>query len=280
MQGLVSYTDRILYVLAFIYGGYSWYSYSGLYRVFAEWQLDTFGEYEEKTTLAAMVLVLAIPVALARRLLRKPAQASAPSRWSRLSSSPPLLAGLGALAICAAAAVGWIAYGKTQEHLEFESVDLNAGQTPASRHVIVTATAQPDLALVLTKKRTESTGDSEAYVPLTPSTWRRGEPVVYFLKTKPDFVRGKDDPFPVTTPPSAVMSGSLPGPIRELYRREGIEVAEPPIVIDTNPRADTTVYFLVALLSGFLGIGLLSTAVRLAWQQRGTNALRDPVPPH
>jgi len=280
MQGLVRYIDRIVYVLAAIYGGYAWYTYSGLYRIFAEWQLDTFGEYDQKATIAALILVLAIPVALARWLVGKPEQSSPPGRWSRLGSSPPLVAGLGVLAIGAAAAVGWIGYGKTQEQLKFEAVDLNAGQTPASRHVIVTAVAQPDLTLLLTKKTSESTGTTDAYVPLTPSTWRRGEPVVYFLKTLPDFARGRTAPFPVTTPPSAVMADSLPGPVRELYRRQGIAVAEPAIVIDTNPHADSAVYFVVALLSGFLGIVLLSTATRLAWRQRGADALRHPVRPH
>jgi len=277
MQGLVRYIDRILYGSGGVYGCYAWYSYSGLYRIFTEWQLDTFGEYNEKVTIAVLILVLAIPGALAARLIGKPAQSSPPSRWSRLASSPAVAAALGALAIATAAAVGWIGYSKTQEQLEFEAVDLSAGQTPASRHVIVTAIAQPDLALLLTKKTSESTERTDAYVPLTPSTWRRGEPVVYFLKTFPDFVRGKTAPFPVTTAPSALMANGLPGPIRELYRRDGIAVAEPPTVIDTNPHADTVVYFVVALLSGFLGIGLLSAATRLALRRRGADALRHPI---
>ena len=194
MQGLVRYIDRILYGLGGVYGCYTWYTYSGLYRIFTEWQLDTFGEYNEKVTIAVLILVLAIPGALAARLIGKPAQSSPPSRWSRLASSPAVAAALGALAIATAAAVGWIGYSKTQEQLEFEAVDLSAGQTPASRHVIVTAIAQPDLALLLTKKTSESTERTDAYVPLTPSTWRPGEPVVYFLKTFPDFVRGRLSP--------------------------------------------------------------------------------------
>ena len=251
-----------------IYACYAWYTYSGLYRMFAEWQLDTFGAYYENVTLAVLLIVLAIPGALAARLLGKPEQPSPPSRWSRLASSPAVLAALGTLALATAAAVGWFGYSRIQQQLEFEAVDLSAGQTPASRHVIVTATAQPDLMLVLTKKRSESTESTDAYVPLTPSTWRPGEPVVYFLKTFPDFVRGKAAPFPITTQPAALMPNALPGPIRELYRKEGVAVADRPIVINTNPHADTAVYFLVAFLSGLPGIWFLSTATRLAIWRR------------
>jgi len=280
MQGLVRYLDRIFYVLGGIYACYAWYTYSGLYRLFAEWQMETFGAYDLKVTFAVLLLALMIPGALAGHLLGKPERPGPPNRWSRLASSPAVAATLGVLAIGSAVAAGWIGYGKTQEKLEFEAVDLNAGQQPVSRHVIMTAIAQPDLALHLITKRSESTR-TDAYVPLTSPTWRRGEPIVYFLKTAPELVEGKTVPFLTTTRPAVLLANGLPGPLLEIYRKHGIAVADPAIVIDSNPYAYTAVYFMVAFLAGFLGVGLLSAAINLAVRQRrGADVPGGSVRPH
>jgi len=66
MQGLVRYGDRILYGLGGIYACYAWYTYSGPYRMFAEWQLDTFGTYYEKATLAVLLEQIPLDVDQAR----------------------------------------------------------------------------------------------------------------------------------------------------------------------------------------------------------------------
>ena len=108
---------------------------------------------------------------------------------------------------------------------------------------------------MLTKKRSELTESTDAYVPLTPSTWRPGEPVVYFLKTFPDFVRGKTAPFPTTTRPAALMPNALPGPIRELYRKEGVAVADRPIVINTTRTPIPPCTSWLRSSAGFRGFG-------------------------
>jgi len=56
MHGLVKCGARISYVLAVIYVCYAWYTYSGLYQLLAEWQLDTFGAYDLKVTFVALDL--------------------------------------------------------------------------------------------------------------------------------------------------------------------------------------------------------------------------------
>lgn len=43
---------------------YEWYSYTGLYRLTAEWQLEHYGSYQLKLTLIVPILVLLTPAAV------------------------------------------------------------------------------------------------------------------------------------------------------------------------------------------------------------------------
>jgi len=83
----------ILPRLAVIYVFYAWHTYSGLFRLFAGWQLETFDTYDLKA--AGEVLVLAAGRARIAALYHASAGQPAPAaRWSGFGPSPAPAASL------------------------------------------------------------------------------------------------------------------------------------------------------------------------------------------
>jgi hypothetical protein len=236
-----------------------------------------------KVTGVVLVLALGIPVALVLQLFARPEpeQPAPTARWSGFGSSPALAAALCLLAIAIAGAAGWIGYSKTQQQLQLEALDLSTGEKPASGHVVMTALVQADLASRYTYT-TKVSGSARryAYVPLTSSTWRRGEPIAYFLKTDASLVEGKTGPFRITTPSSRLVSNGLPGPILDLYRKHGIALVDPPVVLDLNTHAEADLYFWAAFLAGLPGLFCLAMSMGLTIRQRrGLDASVEPARP-
>jgi hypothetical protein len=72
----------------------------------------------------------------------------------------------------------------------------------------------------------------------------------------------------MTTEPGVLVRDGLPGPIGELYRKNNIAVASPPIVLDFNPGADTMPLFVTAGVSGLFGFFMLVAAGARAVRRR------------
>jgi hypothetical protein len=158
---------------------YSWYSYTGLYRLAAEWQLEHYGSFSVKLSLIVPLLILIIPGAVLARLFGVQDQLRAAGSGG---GSPGMFALLGVVALAVAAGAGWFGYEKTTETVEVESLDLSKNDTPRSTHVAITGVADTEYTIEFeTKSAGRTTVDR--YIPLTPAAWRRGEPLVYFLKT-------------------------------------------------------------------------------------------------
>src|SRR5262249_55472224 len=83
------------------YAGYESYSYTGLYRLAAEWQMDTFGSYDQKLTFLAPILVLLITGAVAAKLLGLELKGLEP-KFPALNLSPGIVFAAG-LALAAVA---------------------------------------------------------------------------------------------------------------------------------------------------------------------------------
>ncbi len=66
MNSILKTLVWLCFAAAAAYMGYSWYTYSGLYRLIVEWQLETFGSFSVKMTMLAMTLTLLVPIAIAR----------------------------------------------------------------------------------------------------------------------------------------------------------------------------------------------------------------------
>lgn len=277
------------FALVIVYAAYACYSYTGLYRLAAEWQMQAFGSYESKLTFFAPVLLLMLPVALVERVFglspkRRSTSvgaiaASGPSRASDPSSRlPPVLALIGAIASALAAGAGLMGSRISLQQNSFETVDLANNATPASAHVVMSAVARTEY---ISKFETTVGGTTrvDTYVPLSPPNWRRGDPLAYFLKTnatvylppgefKPLAYARETPPFPITTPPATLVRNALPGPIAEGYRKRNIALAAAPLVLDLDSDADVQPYFVVMGVAGLIGLCCLVTAALAALQRR------------
>ena len=140
-----------LYVAAVCaYVCYEWYTYTGLYRLAAEWQLEQFGSYRVKLTLIVPLLVLLIPGAvLAKRFGVQDQMRSADSG----AGSSGMFALLGVVALAVAAGAGWYGYWKSTEKVEIESVDLSKSDTPRSTTWPSPASREPNTLSSSRRKR-------------------------------------------------------------------------------------------------------------------------------
>jgi hypothetical protein len=276
MSGVGKFVIWMCYAAAVAYVGYSWYTYSGLFRLAVEWQLATFESYSLKATLAVLAVALILPVAVVARLKGGPDLPTETTRVTEALKSPASLAVLGIVLLAVGAGAGWLGYQKSQETITYESVDLNAGQKPSSDHVVLTGVAHTEYLVQLESKRRGRT-TTDNYFPLVSSAWRRGEPLVYFVKTNATaylpqgggqpVVFSRGTPFQMTTEKALLVRNGLPGPVGEAFRKTNT-VADPPIVLDMNPNADFEMYWIGAIIGGFLGFGMLLTAAVLATRRR------------
>jgi hypothetical protein len=254
---------------------YEWYAYAGLYRMAAEWQLEQYGSYRVKLTLLFPLLVLGSPAAVLVSLTGMRDQMRMADAGAR---SPALFVLLGVVALAVAAGAGWYGYARSMETVDVESVDLSKGDTPRSTHVTMTGIARTEYIIEFGTKR-DSTTILDRYIPLTPASWRPGQPLVYFIKTK---ITGYMPPggggmlmlsprtpaFPMTTQPGVLVPDGLPGPVAEAYRKNNVAVASPPIMLDLSPGADLQPFFVTAGVSGLLGFVMLASAGAAALRQR------------
>ena len=266
---------RIVIALLCAYAVYQAYSYTGIYKWFAEWQLAQFGSYNMRLTLAGAILLPALPVCLAAEMFgipyrtkRQPGDAAAGrpathARWMMI---------LGVLAIAVAGAAFLLGYQKSIEPIVTETVDLALAKPPQSDHVRMTAIARTDMIV-----RFEERGRLRVYVPLTAPNWTRTDPLVYFLQTNIDAYVGpggqiqsldaKTPPFRMTQT-GVLVRNDLPGPVAEAFRRHNLTLASPHQVLELAPGADLAPYWVAAGVSGLLGFILLLVGGLASLQRR------------
>jgi len=278
MKGILRIVVWTCFAVAIAYAGYSWYSYSGLYRLLAEWQIDTFGSFSLKLTLLGVIVALVVPIAIVGHLLGGPNVVNTPDVLARAQSSPGLMALLGLLLFGAGAVAGGLGYQKSQETIAYESVDLTTGQLPSTQHVVLTGIVQTEYLMQYETKRSGSS-TTNSYLPLTSSSWRHGEPLVYFLKTNATAYMpeggGRTFAFSRTTPPfkmttqkALLVRNGLPGPVGEAYRKNNIAMSDPPIMLDVSPDADYEAYIIAAIACALGSLIALFASARMAVRRR------------
>jgi hypothetical protein len=179
MKSVLKWVIWLYIAAACAYIFYEWYAYAGLYRLAAEWQLEQFGSYRMKLTLLFPLLVLLTPVALLVTLSGMQDQMRSAGAGA---GSPATFVLLAVVALAVAAGAGWYGYARSMETVNVESVDLSKGDTPRSTHVTMTGIARTEYIIEFGTKR-DSTTILDRYIPLTPASWRPGQPLVYFMKT-------------------------------------------------------------------------------------------------
>lgn len=264
-------------IVVVAYVGYGWYAYAGVYRVFAEWQIATFGSYRVLLTALLPALALMLPslwigVRLQRAGARPQGTAPDPRRHLRIIA----ITGLTALVVAAVAAA--VGYTEAHKVLTVAPFDLRRSATlPTADRFVVTGVARTDLMLRL---ETESRGGRtiEAYVPLTAAEGPPG-PLAYFLKTnqtawvppgggRVQRLARDQAPFLMTTQPAVVESHSLPGPLREAYRNNNVTLATQVHVFSQNTAEGRYLYWAVAGVGALVGLvcllvtGLIALGLR------------------
>ena len=274
MKPVLKWVIWLYIAAACAYICYEWYAYTGLYRLAAEWQLEQFGSYGLKLTLLFPLMVLLMPAAVLVSLTGMQDQMRLADAGPR---SPAIFVLLGVVALAVATGAGWYGYVKSMETVDVESLDLSKGDTPRSTHVTITGIARTEYTIEFGKKTSGTILDR--YIPLTPASWRPGQPLVYFMKTNMTayvppggggmvMLSPRTPAFQMTTQPGVLVRDGLPGPVGESYRKNSIAVASPPIVLDLSPGADLQPFFITAGMSGLLGFVMLASAGAAALRQR------------
>ena len=275
MKSVLKWVIWLYIAAACAYICYEWYAYAGLYRLAAEWQLEQFGSYGLKLTLLFPLMVLLMPAAALVSLTGMQDQLRGADAGPR---SPAIFVLLGVVALAVAASAGWYGYVKSMETVDVGSLDLSKGDTPRSTHVTITAIARTEYILEFGTKR-DSTTILDRYIPLTPASWRPGQPLVYFMKTNMTaymppggggmlMLSPRTPAFQITTQPGVLVRDGLPGAVGESYRKNNIAVASPPIMLDLSPGADLQPFFVTAGVSGILGFVMLVSAGAAALRLR------------
>ena len=257
----------LIYAACVAYVGYEAYTYTGLYRWFAEWEIAQFGGYSLKLTLFAALLVLCLPLIVVARLFGvsrgpQPKAAAKPT-------SPAGVFLVGLVALAAGGGLGWYAYGVASAPASVERFDLSKTSAPKSTHVTISGIVHPEYIVTLEHKdslfdnRPAQVQNIDRYIPLTAPTWRKGEPLIYFMRTNIDAVvmpgggvkmlTGGAAPFAMTTEPGVLVAGDMPGPVAEVYRKRGVALGPELMILDFSPAGGQQTLFIAAAVACILG---------------------------
>jgi hypothetical protein len=275
MKSVLKWVIWLYIAAACAYIFYEWYAYAGLYRLAAEWQLENYGSYQVRLTLIVSILVLLSPAAVLVSVSGMQDQLRTAGSGA---GSSAIFAVLGVVALAVAAGAGWYGYAKSMQTVDVESLDLSKGDTPRSTHVTITGIARTEYIVEFGTK-SGSTTTLDRYIPLTPPTWRPGQPLVYFMKTNITthmppgggsilMLSPGTPAFQMTTQPGVLVRDGLPGAVREHYRKNNIATASPPIVLNLGSGADVQPFFVSAGVSGILGFFMLVAAGAATLRQR------------
>ena len=259
MKSLFKFLPPTLMVAWFGYLLSGWYTYTGAWQRLAEWELRQFGSYRERATLIALIAAPLIAVNTPLLLINIIRPNTVPyfllGRPTLGMSVGPgrMLAAIAGIALATGTTAGVLGYINGRTPSVFEAIDLTHPGAPTSRHVELSGVVQTDAILVF-RKSVGGSMTAETYIPVTAPGWRPGEPVSFFLN--PHTSGYGDRLYQPGTPPfaikqtGAVFTDGLPGVVRTEYERRGYFMAQTVYVLDTDAKADLTVYYAIAGASG------------------------------
>jgi hypothetical protein len=233
-----------------IYGIYEGWSYTGLYKLIAETQLDVMGSYSIKL---AIVLEMGALVAIwwgilkllsrlfglepgrVEKFILKGIQSTDnqqnPQKL-RQQAKRTVFIGLFLLLVVSAAA---FAADRYWQDPPLTALVLGQDTEPQSSYVEIEGVVQPQLVLEYADKSTTSTS-IHYVIPLTSSEWKEGDPLQYFIDTgitSFQDVSGKFHNYNRELKPFRIKhkfyvdKEGVEGMIREEYKRNNIPIKEP-----------------------------------------------------
>lgn len=167
---------------------------------------------------------------------------------------------------------GLIGYRKSSEVVSFEPLNIADGIAPRSTHVQLTGLVDPSLRIEFNDFHRSS--HWETYVPVLPPHWRRGDPVIYFLHRhgwdhQYDQLLQQSEEFTIAQKGVLIRDG-LPSAAAFIFKKHGIVIGAPPIVLDTQTDADLDVYFYTALLCVVIGLVFVGSIAWVWFRQRAS----------
>jgi hypothetical protein len=252
--------------------GWWWWSYTGLYRWLAEWQIHLMNAYYPGytgiVTLGLMGALGLAPGLLLFHILVKinafPLDPHArPPATGQVDAWLRAHAGLMTVLIfCVVFMIfgGILLYAglSVGPKQVVKLTDLEAGQLPPTRRIEVEGYPQWDAML---------TKESHKFVPLVSAQWRPGRPVALYADVakvpNAQAVRS-----PVRWEGTLAVAG-LPGPVRVRYEGSAYPPGSNPQVLDVNDKPEDTASFGLTML--LVGVTVLAVTM-LVW---GLKLLRD-----
>jgi hypothetical protein len=262
--------------------GYWCFTYSGLYRVLAEWQLHRFGNYSPRFTATMVILAGLIPAAVAIHAIGRlraadssPAEAAArvARDVARTSRNTRWIQGhwwrlLGAIVAVGLAGVGAFFTGVGLLAGDRVSVDagvIERGGRPAGRWAEITGRLVVDNAVSVL----ERDAAIDVYFPLVSPEWRPGRPVRLYLKTTDSRLRFHADDLASGRYEGMLASNALAGVAITAFAERGQPAPEQYWVLEHGETPKSKLTFGTVIFAAAGVIGLL-TALGWAIARRST----------
>jgi hypothetical protein len=274
---------------AFAAMGWFWYSFSGPYQWFAEWEMRQFGSYEVKLTLFIPLLILLIPAGFIGGWGPPAKRPGAPAtRVANARRNARVMMAIGAAALLFGGLAGYLGYLKMNAPLSEARLVLNKGDEPApvADLVTVTGVVRNDMIVTLTETSAGMT-EKWTFVPLVGAAWKAGDPIRFILRTNqnawipsggvgpgemPHMIGPGNPAFRIITEPSVLARNGLPGVVRTEYEKVHVAL-DPAVVVVRQSAQEVFTTFLTAafggglvgfilLLAGFLGFVNANKAAR------------------
>lgn len=238
--------EIIYFVLAFAYGVYGLFTGTGLSGWLTKLQFDLFGAAYEKLTMILTLLVLLIPLGIARywlgkkNLIEEVGDTDEPFNWAVWVKS---LSALQFAALFAAALLPALLgygiysyyYAVNEKELQEKIYDLDLNRNPdveigAEHYVRFRGVLHEDLTYTIEKETGYSKNDTRAerYTPLTAEGWNESAPVrfIYYsqggvLSKAPNWLGHQ----PETVYGGKMTDMTLPVYVRSEYEKAGLKLA-------------------------------------------------------
>lgn len=251
-------------------------SFSGLYRLLAEWQIAQFGGYYERGTAILPAMLMAAPAVtyLRRRSQRAQAQAAARlgpeiAQAQRLRRSIWGTIAFGLVAILVGAGAFLLSQNVPDGSgpaAPFDAATLGSGPVPQGR-VTIRGEVDPDASVAIAETRA-ITSHNAVYAGFRPEGENaKDAPIRLFIERSTGSGPMVNQAFLPDQTGFLVENGLPDRALRELEAR-GIRLASPHYVLRTSAGARRDTYYVVAAVAGFLGFVCLLVAGIMAFQGR------------
>lgn len=260
------------------YMAWGTFTYSGLYRWLAEWQVEQWGGYYQKWTAALPGIAMALP-ALAwlghRSRMKRAQEATSPvaqARTAKRTAWITLAAGLLCLAVGGGAwALSQNVPDGSEAATPFDAARLGSGPLPTNK-VRIRGTVDPEGSSSV--ERTGGTSDRVTYYAgFRPENDAKDVPLRLFIERNtpgPEALTSLQAFLPEQT--GYLVENGVPELALRDLRARGIRVADPHWLLRTSNGSLREPYYVVAGVGGMLGlicllVGLIAffQARRRAW---------------